>query len=256
MSRRRLVGLSVAGALAGGVWTTGLGILARGIHPQFFVIGDDRWQLMLIEHGRHRALVCMGQMTGEAGNIIPGLMSSLRQHANVVAGTVEALSWASAISSRWDAVVRIQLDGSRLATSSDRHVHLEDHLEIRIGELHLSFLRLPRGDWHTAGNNEQSWIGYLRLGNLVIALAPSAEVAARVAQPGVALVIAPEGNLETLRAYLPGAAIVSNAPGSRSPESTGQEGNDAILVRTFPSESAHFRIRNGRIALPEWARSI
>jgi hypothetical protein len=107
ISRRKLLGLSVAGALAGGTWTTGLGILARGVRPQFFVIGDDAWQLMLIEHGRRRALLTLGEFDDDPEASVSRLTTSLRQHVDIVIGDRNFLSRASSVISQWHGTVHI-----------------------------------------------------------------------------------------------------------------------------------------------------
>jgi hypothetical protein len=248
--------LSITGALAGGIWGTGLAILARGTHPQFFVIGDDAWQLVLVEHGQRRALIGIGEFERPMDEQIARLTTSLRQHVDLVIGESSFLAHARTSTSKWNGAVRIQMDGSVIAPGSSRLVHLQDRITAGIGDFTLTLQRLPDGEWHRDRLGPPSWIAHLQIDNLIVGLAPSLDIAAEHVRPEVALAIAPEGDIARLQRLIPHAGIVTN-PGS-VPDAAATSAGEArtTLIRTFPADIASFRIRDGHIQLPDWTQHI
>ncbi len=257
ISRRKLVGLTIGGAIAGGTWSTGFAILARGTHPQFFVIGANGWQLVLVEHGQRRALIGIGDFEGDIREYVAKLKTSLRQHVDIVIGESGFLSELTTLTDQWRGPVRVQLDGSSFAPSSSQLVHLRDRTDVGIGDFTLTLERLPDGEWSYGTSASQStWIGHLSLGSLRVAIAPSLNVAANHAQPDSALTMAPQGDFARLQRVLPSSGIVTNASSVRDAVTASSDTSATTLVRTFRADIAAFRIRHGRIELPDWTQSV
>jgi hypothetical protein len=242
--------------LAGGTWTTGLGILARGVRPQFFVIGDDAWQLILIEHGRRRALLALGEFDDDAEASVSRLTTSLRQHVDIVIGDRNFLSRASSVTSQWHGTVHIQLDPSPVAPASQTYLQLDGDFRIGIGDFTLVVRSLPAGLWRQSATSEQSWIGHLHHGPITVAMASTLDALAQHADPASALVIAPEGDLAALRRYIPNAGVVTNTGMVPRGVIANTNGDAIPLVRIFRSDTAAFRVRDGRIELPGWTQQI
>ncbi len=256
ISRRKLVGLSLASALAGGIWTTGFAVLARGVHPQFLAIGDDAWQVVLIEHGQRRALIGLGLFDTHVLDYVPGLTTSLRQHIDIVIGESGFLEGLSPLSGQWANAVRVQLDGSAFAAGSPTYLHLRDQITIGLGEITLTLRGLPSGEWNRENTIPPGWIGHLRHGHVTVAMSSSLDVAAEHARPESALAIAPGGDFSRTQRLLPATGIVTNSSSVPDDAIAKRGPGSTVLVRTFRADVASFRIREGKIELPGWTQHI
>ena len=87
LTRRRWIGASVGGGIAGGLWATGMTMLAQGRHPNLFVLGDDEWQIVLADHRSGRILFLVGEFPGTPESGIDRIMRAIRQRVDVLIGT-------------------------------------------------------------------------------------------------------------------------------------------------------------------------
>jgi hypothetical protein len=258
--RKFIAGAVVGGATVGAMWTTSLTLLARGRHPQIFVVGNDDWQILLIEHRTARVLLLSGDFEQPLGTEIDHLLGLLRQHIDVIIGTQASLDrLPPGLRSRRSVSTTVALDGSASSGTSRSFVPLTDSLLVGAGAFSITVRRLPLEEWTAARSAPPSWICQIAVGNLDVAIGPTLEILGENAHPTTALAIAPSGDLGSIIRLVPAAAIATNA---RSAEkalfSTGADGSDRTtwLIRTFPTEIAGFVVRNGRMQLPDWSQEI
>jgi len=172
ISRRRLTSLIVGGALLGASWTAGLAVVARGRHPQVFVLGRDNWQVLLVEHGGNRIVFLAGTFERSPEAEIDLLCGLLRQHIDVVAGDRNVLGLlSSGFRARRSVETIIDLDGSPQAANSQRFVSISNPIGIQAGALNLEIVPLARGLWQGEVSNGSGWIVHITIGDVVIAVA-------------------------------------------------------------------------------------
>lgn len=256
-SRRRLVTLSLGAAIGGATWTTGLSILARGRHPQVFVLGDDGWQVILVEHGTNRMIVLAGVFERSPEPEIDLLCGVLRQHIDVVIGDAAALRLLSpGFRERRSVTTIVQMDGSPLLSSSERYISLVDPLSLRAGAFELTLTSLPSGHWNALESPSVGWIGHLTHGELTIAIGPTLETIATYASVTATLAIAPSGDIAHAWRTLPGIVVVTHSRQSLAEISAGMPAErSTTLVRTFRHDTAAFVVKEGRIQLPDWTQA-
>lgn len=255
-SRRRLASLIAGGALTGGVWSTGLSVLARGRHPQVFVLGNDGWQVLLIEHGTSRILMLIGTFEESPDREIDLLCGLLRQHIDVVVGSGEALgSLSSTFRNRRSVRTIVQLDGSEAIASSPAFVPLAEPVQLRAGVLGVRLDPLSEGRWKTGSPGVSHWIAHLTAGDLIVAIGPSLDVIANHGRAHSTLAIAPVGDIARVWSVIPGITIASNTRDSLATLGAGLSSRvQTRLVRTFRRDIAAFRLKDNRIELPDWTR--
>lgn len=258
MSRRRLTSLIVGGALTGAAWTAGLTVLARGRHPQVFVLGRDQWQVLLLEHGTNRIVILAGTFEQSPEPQIDLLCGLLRQHLDVVVGDRIALDLlSSGFRARRSVTTIIDLDRAPLLASSQRFVSLANAIRIQAGELDVHVIPLPKGSWRDGLSNDPEWIAHITVGNVVIAVGPTLDTIADHGQIEAALAIAPAGDVVRLWRTIPGIVVAANAQDAL--DTLGQETSapgTKRLVRIFREDISHFVVRNGRIELPDWTQDV
>lgn len=218
------------------------------MHPQMLVAGNDAWQYILIEERTRRAVILVGDVVEEFDHPTRHVLGAWRNGVDIVVGTRDAIDSLRAGS--WNRLapsvsIVLDADGPNAAPSQ---IDLGLGQSIRIGAIHLDIRALP-----TAGpDGIRSWIGHLRVGSLVVAIAPTLEAIGAHADPATALMIAPAGQVNFARSRLPSAVAAVNAwilddqPGA----------TDGALVRVFPTEVARFEFAGGRLRLPSWATGV
>ncbi len=255
-SRRRLIALTLGAAVGGAAWASGLSILARGRHPQVFVLGDDVWQIVLVEHGTNRVIVLVGVFERSPEPEIDLLCGVLRQHLDVVIGDEAGLRFLSpGFRERRSVSTVVQMDGSRLLSSAERHISLVDPLTLRAGAFGLTLTPLLEVHWNSRQSLVGEWIGHLTLGDLAIAIAPTLETIAQHAPVPTTMAIAPSGDIARVWRTLPGIVIATNSRLSLAEISAGvPTERSTTLVRTFPRDTAAFVFKEDRIHLPDWTQ--
>jgi len=249
-----LTALSIGGALTGAAWTTGLAVIARGWRPRISVLGGQRWQVLLIEHGSCRVLVVHGQFEESPEPAVDLLCGVLRQHIDVVAGTGDALaSLSSGFRTRRAVRTFVELDPPPGTTGSPAYVRLFEGITIDAGTMEITLQPLAADAWSSGTEGSRSWIGHVTVRELAVAFAPTVEIVADHGSPRAALAIAPEGDAGRLWRSLPGITIATNA---REPLATMRaslaDHVPVTLVRTFPRDIAVFEFRDARLTLPDW----
>src|SRR5680860_497973 len=143
-NRRAFAAACIGAAATGATWMTGFSLIIRGRHPQLLVVGDDAWQVMLIEHGSNRIVILNGEFERSPEQEIDRLCSVLRQHVDVVAGTRTALSLLSNdFRSRRSVDTLIQLDGAPDQPGSPGFVSMARPIAVRAGAVELQLRPLP-----------------------------------------------------------------------------------------------------------------
>jgi hypothetical protein len=87
-------------------------------------------------------------------------------------------------------------------------------------------------------------------------MASTLDILAQHADPASALVVAPDGDLAAFQRFIPNAGIVTNTGTVPGGVIANTDGDATLLVRTFRSDTAAFRVRDGRIELPGWTQQI
>ena len=161
-NRRMFVATCVGSAALGASWLTGLALLARGRHPQMFAVGEDAWQVLLVEHGDRRIMILNGDFEHSPEPEVNRLCSLLRQRLDVVAGTGKALALLSNnFRARRAVDTLIQLDSLPGKASSPDFVPLTRSIEIVIGDIRVQFRPLPQSQ--TAPDDAtNSWIAHVQ----------------------------------------------------------------------------------------------
>lgn len=260
-NRRRFVAACVGSAAVGASWMTGLALLARGRHPQMFVVGADSWQVVLVEHGDHRIAILSGEFERSPEPEIDRLCSVLRQRIDVVAGTRVALSLLSNdFRDRRSVDTVIQLDGSPGQMSSTDFVPMTQPVTIAAGAIEVHIRPLPTMQRDLIATRVGAWIAHLHVQNLVVAIAPSLDLMAHHASVESTLAIAPEGEMGPLSRTVPDIAVAINArSASRLTDSllNGETDRRPLrVIRIFPRDIAGFVFRGGLLVLPNWADDV
>ncbi len=259
-SRRQFTAAVVGGAMIGATWTTSLAVFARGRHPQIFVVGDDGWQILLIEHRTARILVLSGDFDKPLDMEVDHLLGLLRQHIDVVIGTEASLDRLPAgLLTRRSVSTTVALDGSTASGTSNSFLPLTDSISLTAGAFNLVMHRLPVEEWSAVPSAKSSWIGQVAVGGLSVAIGPTLEILGLHGHPSTALAIAPRGDLGAVTRLVPAAAIVTNARSAARtlPQtSTGGNSRSTWLIRTYPADIAGFVVRNDRMQLPGWSQEV
>ena len=257
LSRRRLAALIGGGALTGALWTTGLAVLARGRHPQLFVLGRERWQVVLLEHGTNRVILLLGEFDASPEAQIDLLCGLLRQHVDVVVGDGATLRLLSSSFRERRAVPMMIETGTLAAPPDSTHYRwLIQPMTIRAGRFSLTIEPLPAQEWRRGETGQRDWIAHATAGDVSIALAASLDTIARHGDPRSTLAVAPDGAAARLWRVAPGIAVATNSRESLDPlDVSGATGSRKVLIRTFRRDIAAFVIKDGRLTLPDWAEA-
>lgn len=253
-SRRQLATMTSIGALAGGVWTVGLASVLRSAEPDITILGTGDWQVVFLESGTDRILFLVGTFDSSPEGAISQLLSTLRQHVDLVVATSSAIAQLDR-SGQLGRAVWIQLDAEPTQPDSLRLRALRQRLVISVQGGSVDMRRIPQREWSRQEQLPASWIVELQLGGLRLALANSLLMAASTASPETALLIAPGGNIDAALNLLPNVSIATNGYGFE-PLLEPVAKSDGYLVRTFPRDSARFRFNDGVLSLPSWAQPI
>ncbi len=252
-SRRSVVVTGLAAGLFGGAWFTGLSVLARGRHPQILAIGDDDWQVVLVEHRSRRALILAGNTPVADPADIAALLGAWRPGVDIVAGNQESLAGLDEqTSDQLAPSLTIVLNTGDTPQSGLRRA-IGDGLHLRLGSISIEFT--PTGS--TADMNGSGWIAHLRVNDLVVAIAPSLDVIANHGDISSALALAPAGDVAVASSRMPQAAIATNQSNLRDIDfGTESASAETTLVRIFPGDTARMEFRDGVLRLPAWTSMV
>lgn len=253
-SRRQLAALTSIGALAGGFWTVGLASVLRSAEPDLTILGEDDWQVMLLESGTDRVLFLVGTFEKDPNPAIRQVLSTLRQHVDLVVATSSAIGYLDRTGpikrSTW-----IQLDADPTQPDSVRQRALRRRLVATLKGGEIDLQRILQHEWSRANQQPASWVANLTFGDVRIAIGNDLASAASAASPASTVLIAPRGDIGGALGLLPGTSIVTNGDRVGAP-SANLARADGYLVRTFPRDSARLRFSDGKISLPGWAQPI
>jgi len=254
MSRRRMATLSAIGGLAGGLWSVGLATLSRGSEPELTIVGHDSWQVAMLETGTDRVLICTGIFEDSADPAVRRLLTTLRQHVDVIVATESALLHLD----RTGALARsfvVQLDAAPNQTDTPTFRALRHQLSITFDGGQLDLERIPQDEWNDESPADATWWIRLELLGLTMVMAPDLDTAAAVAPLETTLAVAPSGEAARFLQVLPGAAIATNGYGW---DDTSEQFVTAptYLIRTFPDDPARFRFEEDRLVLPDWSQEL
>lgn len=255
-TRRSIAALILAGGLVGAGWATGLGVLSRGIHPQLSVVGTQSWQVVLLEHGSARVVLLLGEFSESPDTPIETLSTSLRQHVDVVIGerpSLEQMNWAH---HKWREATRIVMAESNITSITGRDVIPSGNLALTVGSFDVKIRQDSRGKWRTQGETSHEWHVSAAVGDSNITLANTIESANRYATESTALLMAPTLGSEQSVWSMGHRSIAINSDSVAFPGAGEVSSSGAWLVRTFKNEAAVIRLKDGRIALPEWAQPL
>lgn len=256
-SRRTVSGLILAGGLVGAGWATGLGVLARGVHPQVFVLGKNDWQVVLLEHGSARVVVLLGDGANEADAALEIMLSSLRQHVDVVIGERQFLAELGTSNRKWKSATHIVLDAENLSTVSGRSVTPSGSVTIQAGDIAIEVVQQPRNAWLSDRAPEWVWHVTASVGAIGLTMAHTIDIASIYAPETAALLVAPTLGSDAFPHVVARRSLAVNADSVRDTFIQAEtEDAQVFLVRTFTTEPAMFRIRAGRISLPDWAQRL
>jgi hypothetical protein len=246
--------MTVLGGLTGGLWTLGLAAIARSSGPTFTVVGDDDWQVALLEAGSDRILIFSGVFDERVDGSVELLLTTLRQHVDVIVATGSALEHLDRTGPLARSLV-VQLDAAADQVDTPWVRALRQQMTISLDAGRLSLERIPLGEWRIGSESLAGWWIRLDLDSLTIVMAPDAETAAMFAPIETALVVVPGGNTLQLLHTLPGAALATN--GRRwSDAVVPQVTERTFLVQTFPEDPARFRFDRSRLELPGWSQDL
>ncbi len=254
VSRRRLATLIGGGALSGAIWTTGLTVLARGRHPQLFVLGSDEWQVVLLEHGTNRVLMLLGEFESSPEPEIDLLCGLLRQHIDSVVGNADVLQLlSSAFRERRSVSTLIETGSSGGGAGSTRYRWLDDPNTLHVGAFKLTIEPLPVAEWRRGETVTRDWIAHATAGDVKVVFGPSIATISAHANPDSTMAVAPLGDIAALWRVLPGIAVATNTRETIDVIApAGSIAAPRVLVRTFRRDIAAFAVRDGRLQMPDW----
>jgi hypothetical protein len=144
------------GGLAGGLWTVVLASISRSSKPDLTVVGDDGWQIALLEAGTDRVLICSGNFEVSADPAVRRLLTTLRQYVDVIVATGSALLHLDR-SGPLAAAFVVQLDAPLNQTDTPSFQGLRHHLTITLDGGQLNLERIPQHEWTDEAAAEASW---------------------------------------------------------------------------------------------------
>jgi len=256
--RRQLLGTAIGGSIVGGLWGAGLATLARGRQPTVFVLGNEGWQLVLVDDAGSRALLLIGKFERSLGDDIDRILSVFRQRIDIVAGSTRALdTLPPGFFSRRRVRHVALLPDTESESAVDTPPTAGHDREYRFGAFRLAFGGATEGAWMGNAPNPAVWLAILSAQGCTVAIAPDTAILARHAPTNAVLAIAPTGDPVEVWAALPGVAVAINGSVIEhiASRAAADDDRDHLLVRTFPQDIASFAFQDGRISLPEWAVS-
>lgn len=253
LSRRKWLGVSIAGALTGAAWATGLGVVARGVHPQIQLIGEDDWQIALMEHGSARLVLLLGHFSTDPGKGIDFLATSLRQKVDVIAGERRNLDLMDWDHPKWKRSTRIVLGEESPAVVSGSEVAPANSLLVSIGGWSLSIVQEVHNAWSRSVEPTWLWVANAACDGMVITFGNDLQIANRHRDVASVLLVAPIVGDMDLMAASPRMSIAVNVASVEGINASEPEDSTLRLVRIFPDDIATFRVTDGRLTIPEWA---
>jgi hypothetical protein len=247
-SRRALLFASVSGMAAGGWWATALAFVSRTRTPVVEVTGSAESQLVIVDTGRTRSLIVIGESIDSLLNDLPRRMGLFRQRIDLLFATESALSTLPAgLYDRWrfGAVIALPGGSPDLPTRAAATIRDPTAFDLSAG------VTLRCWPQYRSSRPEPTWrMEIERLGQ-VMALAASTDDLSMVPAPKYALAVAPHGSISLARRKSVAAAIALNA---RVIDRQGAgAGDDMILTRIFDMDVARFEMQRGQIRLPDWS---
>jgi hypothetical protein len=240
----------VIGVVAGGAWGAAIQAFTRPRSPRLSVIGDGASQLALLDTGGVRTLVMLGPPTGLLGGLSM-LMTSMRQRIDLVVGTDAALVAAMGdVRSRWNVRHTFAIpDGSPVPYLDATTTRVSADLDVDVAATGLLSLRVSTRDtWRTEVPGWRLWAAMWEAHDYRVALAPDAQSARILVQPGPALIVVPQAEPDALLAAVPASALAINRDNDPPVPPDGVH-----LVRIYPSDVAEFGLGAAGVTLPSWA---
>jgi hypothetical protein len=208
----------------------------------------------MLEAGTDRVVICIGLFDEDADSAVRRLLTTLRQHVDVIVATESALLHLD----RTGALARsfvVQLDAPPNQTDTPSFRALRHQMSITFDGGQLTLERIPQDEWNVGSPADASWWIRLDLFELTIVMAPDLDIAAAVAPAETALAVAPTGEAARFLQVLPGAAIATNGYGWDKPSEQFVTA-PTYLVRTFPGDPARFQFEEDRLVLPDWSQEL
>lgn len=258
LSRRAFLSSVLATAIGGSAIA---GFVVRGT-PRLMVVGEEEWQIALLLVARTRVLILNGDPTPNSLEVIPMLLSVMRQRIDVVIGSSIALaSLPSGFRKRWMVRRFIPLpdEGGTVAglTAPDRILHIP-------GDVHVGISASPRGFWSGSSSGvarSATAIVSITCRECIITIGRTLEAIADLGSSSTTVAIAPNGSIDYLARHLRVPTICINADQVR--EQTMGVGARALvppvsrsLVRIFPQDVAEFGLQAQGIAIPSWRQTF
>lgn len=221
--------------------------------PSVSVIGDDDWQIALIDADNRRLLAVLGEPPDTVFAGLSWMMGLFRQRLDVLIATGSTVErvWPT-LRARWNAASAIAVDeeGLRLTVTQRRG----STFSFELGDLSLVVESRRGGAWQAGDIDSRiAWSVTAERATHRLVLAPTFEDCADAAGHA-AVIIAPVGDPTRVLARLRPAAIAANADvfGGTEPW-TALEVTTARIVRVFPDDIARFTMRHDGVSLPDWA---
>lgn len=264
VARRSVLRLLVGSGFVGATWGTGFAALNGNRPPSATIAGDNDWQLTVIESGRSRAAILMGEPDRPVGDTLSRMMGSFRQRIDLVIGTAEALEALPAdYRGRWHVQRTVILGGSTARSLAARTGSIARPLLIALGS-RLSLLAYPvvEGQWTRASASDSMpdrWLITVRANGATVRLGARLEDIAAMSLDPTAVTVAPRGELQTVWAMDSTTAIAVNnthVPKDVFSSLDSGDGRPRWLVAVFPNDFTRLAFVEGGIGLPDWARPV
>lgn len=236
-------------------------MVVRG-EPRLLVVGENQWQVALLLASRTRVLMLTGDLSREAVEVIPMLMSVMRQRIDVVVGPASGLALLpDRFRQRW--MVR-----SFIPLPDDNGTSLEKPAPGRLlqlpGGFHVAVFSVPKGFWaesSRAAMRSATHVITISWSRYVIAIADSLEAIAEFGSGSTTMAVAPGGAIEHIARVLRVPTLCINADQVRDQDiDAGSDSShrlaDRMLVRIFPEDVAEFRLRHDGVAIPSWRQAL
>jgi len=252
-TRRQLALATLTGAVAGGAWGAAIQALAKPSSPSLSLVGKGNSQVALIDTTRVRVLILLGPANADPIEIVPAMLTLVRQRLDIVIGSSTAIERLPAgFLSHWRTAHQFAIPtsdspspGSRLQTPV-----IEDYVIDLGDDAKLEIHRSTRDAWDTAKATQHLWLVTARFGSASLLLAPDSQSADVLAERGASLLAVPGGDAGHMSRLLSPASLAMNANDGLSPLP------GMPLVRIFPTDIARFTIKGGHVALPSWTVTV
>jgi len=256
LSRRAAFASVASGLVLGAVWGATFPIVASESRPSIAIVGHRGAQLVLIDSGKARALVFLGDPDDRLIERIPSIMTLFRQRIDVIVGTRPVMERrAFDLKSRWSIEHAVAVHSSAIPPSwAMPATVISDAASIDLGgEMTLRCTVGHRGEWLIGHESSSTpWSARLTHPSGEVVLVPDAASLDALGPVDAPLIVMPEPAPGHVQSWKTARALAINYDSDAAEENTSPT---VAITRTYPQDIARFTFGNDGIELPAWTES-